>query len=132
MHFCIIFCVQKGLSLEWSFYTSEHSNTSHISFWIFNLNRKICCKKKGADYNRKQQLSGDTLYNLSVAKQLDIVDTVTKSILVRLSDKMMRLISLTGDPKVHVEVKDEKVSDTIEDTINYLVYLYCKYQEERK
>jgi len=89
-------------------------------------------EKKGADYNRKQQLSGDTLYNLSVAKQLDIVDTVTKSILVRLSDKMMRLISLTGDPKVHVEVKDEKVSDTIEDTINYLVYLYCKYQEERK
>ena len=89
-------------------------------------------EKKGADYNRKQQKDGDTLYNLSVAKQLDIVDTVTKSILVRLSDKMMRLVSLTGDPKVHAEVKDEKVSDTIEDSINYLVYLYCKYQEERK
>jgi hypothetical protein len=89
-------------------------------------------EKKGADYNRKQQKDGDTLYNLSVAKQLDIVDTVTKSILVRISDKMMRLISLTGDPTVHAEVKDEKVSDTIEDTINYLVYLYCKYQEEQK
>ena len=89
-------------------------------------------EKKGADYNRKQQKDGDTLYNLSVAKQLDIVDTVTKSILVRLSDKMMRLVSLTGDPKVNAEVKDEKVSDTIEDSINYLVYLYCKYQEERK
>jgi hypothetical protein len=89
-------------------------------------------EKKGADYNRKQQKDGDTLYNLSVAKQLDIVDSVTKSILVRISDKMMRLVSLTGDPKVNPEVKDEKVSDTIEDTINYLVYLYCKYQEERK
>ena len=89
-------------------------------------------EKKGADYNRKQQKDGDTLYNLSVAKQLDIVDTVTTSILVRISDKMMRLVSLTGDPKVNPEVKDETVSDTIEDTINYLVYLYCKYQEERK
>ena len=89
-------------------------------------------ERKGADYNRKQQKDGDTLYNLSVAKQLDIVDTVTKSILVRISDKMMRLVSLTGDPKVNPEVIDEKVSDTIEDTINYLVYLYCKYQEERK
>ena len=89
-------------------------------------------EKKGADYNRKQQNDGDTLYNLSVAKQLDIVDTVTKSILVRISDKMMRLISLTSNPNVTPEVKDEKVSDTIEDTINYLVYLYCKYQEERK
>ena len=89
-------------------------------------------EKKGADYNRKQQKDGDTLYNLSVAKQLDIVDSVTKSILVRLSDKMMRLVSLTSDPKVNAEVKDEKVSDTIEDSINYLVYLNCKYQEERK
>jgi len=89
-------------------------------------------EKKGADYNRKQQKDGDTLYNLSVAKQLDIVDTVTTSILVRISDKMMRLVSLTSDPKVNPEVKDEKISDTIEDTINYLVYLYCKYQEERK
>jgi len=26
-------------------------------------------EKKGADYNRKQQKDGDTLYNLSVAKQ---------------------------------------------------------------
>jgi len=89
-------------------------------------------EKKGADYNRKQQLTGDTLFNLTVAKQLGIVDTTTKSILVRISDKMMRLISLTSNPMEKAEVKNEKISDTIEDTINYLVYLYCKYQEARK
>ena len=105
---------------------------------VLSEHKRLCSnaydmvEKKGADYNRKQQKDGDTLYNLSVAKQLDIVDTVTKSILVRISDKMMRLISLTADPTVTRHVRDEKVSDTIEDTINYLVYLYCKYQEEQK
>ena len=89
-------------------------------------------EKKGADYNRKQQLTGDTLFNLTVAHQLGIVDSTTKSILVRISDKIMRLISLTGNPKEIAERKDERISDTIEDTINYLVYLYCKYQEARK
>ena len=89
-------------------------------------------EKKGADYNRKQQLTGDTLFNLTVAHQLGIVDSTTKSILVRISDKIMRLISLTSNPKEEAEIKDERISDTIEDTINYLVYLYCKYQEARK
>ena len=67
-----------------------------------------------------------------MAHQLGIVDSTTKSILVRISDKIMRLISLTSNPKEEAEIKDERISDTIEDTINYLVYLYCKYQEARK
>ena len=76
-------------------------------------------EKKGADYNRKQQLTGDTLFNLTVAHQLGIVDSTTKSILVRISDKIMRLISLTGNPKEIAEIKEERISETIEDTINY-------------
>jgi len=87
-------------------------------------------EKKGADYNRKQQNDGDTLFNLTVAQRLGIVDTTCQSILVRISDKMMRLVSLTSDPTVKPEITNEKVSDTIEDMINYLVYLSCKYKEE--
>ena len=87
-------------------------------------------EKKGADYNRKQQNEGDTLFNLTVAQRLGIVDTTCQSILVRISDKMMRLVSLTSDPTVKPEIINEKVSDTIEDMINYLVYLSCKYKEE--
>ena len=71
------------------------------------------------------------MFNLTVAKQLGIVDSVTQSILVRISDKLMRLVSLTSNPKEEPAVTTEKVQDTIEDSINYLVYLYCKYEEER-
>ena len=88
-------------------------------------------EKKGADYNRKQQNDGDTLFNLTVAKQLGIVDTTCQSILVRISDKMMRLVSLTSNPSVEPKVQDEKITDTIVDTINYLIYLSLMYSKER-
>lgn len=94
-------------------------------------NAKNIIETKGRDYNRKQQNNGDTLFNLTVAKQLGIVDSVTQSILVRISDKLMRLVSLTSNPREEPAVTTEKVQDTIEDSINYLVYLYCKYEEER-
>ena len=94
-------------------------------------NAKSIIETKGRDYNRKQQNNGDTLFNLTVAKQLGIVDSVTQSILVRISDKLMRLVSLTSNPREEPAVTTEKVQDTIEDSINYLVYLYCKYEEER-
>ena len=84
---------------------------------------------KGHDYNREQQKTGDTLFNLRVAKLLGINKSTTQGILTRLSDKFMRLISLTKDPNVEAAVKDESVKDTIKDTINYLVYLYLFYQE---
>ena len=105
---------------------------------VLSEHKRLCkeafdlVEKKGADYNRAQQLDGDTLFNLTVASHLGIVDSVTKSILVRISDKLMRLISLTGNPHEEVAVKDERIADTIEDTINYLVYLFCKYQEARE
>lgn len=105
---------------------------------ITKLHEDICnegrslIKTKGADYNREKQLSGDTLYNMRVAKQLGINETNTQGVLTRMSDKMMRLISLAKDPTVQNEVKDESVRDTIRDLINYSVYLYAFYEEERK
>lgn len=97
---------------------------------ICNKARSVI-KAKGQDYNRGQQ-EKDTLFNMSVAPLLGIVDNVPQGILVRLSDKFMRLISLTKDPGVNAAVKDESVKDTIEDSINYLVYLWIKYKEERE
>jgi hypothetical protein len=88
-------------------------------------------ESKGKDYNRIQQQAGDTLFNLSVCKHLGVTDSICQGILVRLSDKFMRLCSLTRDPKADAAIKEEKVEDTICDMINYLVYLSLKYQRER-
>jgi uncharacterized protein YajQ (UPF0234 family) len=93
---------------------------------------KSLVKMKGADYNREQQQSGDTLFNMRVSKLLGITDTTTQGVLTRLSDKFMRLISLTKNPKVQAQVKDESVRDTIVDAINYLTYLSLFYDEERQ
>ncbi len=103
---------------------------------VLKTHKELCdesrsiIEKKGHDYNLRQQHTGETLFNLKVAKLLGIVDTNTQSILVRMGDKMMRLISLTRDPSVTAEVKDESIRDTIEDLINYSCYLYIVYLEE--
>lgn len=86
-------------------------------------------KVKGADYNRQQQEGGDTLFNLKVSTLMGVTKTPTQSLLVRITDKIMRLVSLTSDPEINPEVKDESVKDTIKDTINYLIYLYIMYNE---
>lgn len=87
-------------------------------------------EKKGADYNREQQLAGDTLFNLKVAEVLGIVPTAERGILVRLSDKFMRLISLM-QPGVEAEVKDESVRDTVRDVHNYIDYALMIWEERR-
>lgn len=79
-------------------------------------------RRKGADYNRDQQEAGDTLFNLKVCEILGIVPSTEEGILVRLSDKLMRLISLTK-PGRDAVVKDESVLDTINDIHNYVDYL---------
>ena len=105
---------------------------------VIKKHQEICdeardiIEKKGHDYNLQQQNDGDTLFNLKVARILGVVDTDTQSILVRLGDKYMRLISLTKDPTIDPKVKDEKVRDTIKDMINYEVYLDVFYNEARK
>lgn len=87
--------------------------------------------KKGADYNKKQQAGGDTLFNMRVSTILGITDNPCQSVLVRLSDKFMRLNSLTANPKDNPQVKDESVEDTVKDIHNYLDYLLLFYQEIR-
>ncbi len=87
--------------------------------------------KKGHDYNREAQDTGDTLFNLRVAHLVGIVNNPCVGILVRLSDKFQRLNSLTKDPTVEPEVKGEAVRDTIRDIINYSIYLGIFYDEIR-
>lgn len=88
-------------------------------------------KKKGADYNRDQQNSGDTLYNLRVCEILGIVPSTEEGILVRLSDKLMRLISLTK-PGRKAAVSNESVEDTIADIHNYVDYLALFWLERQQ
>lgn len=87
-------------------------------------------EKKGHDYNFKQQLSGDTLFSLRVARILGIVERDTQSVLVRICDKVNRLISLEN-PDVSAKVKDEKVEDTVVDLINYVTYFYAFKLEQK-
>lgn len=84
---------------------------------------------KGADYNRDQQLAGDTLFNLRVCALLGIVPYPMTGILVRVCDKFMRLISLTKNPSRKPKVKQESVRDTIRNLHNYLDYLGLLYEE---
>lgn len=88
-------------------------------------------KQKGADYNRDQQEQGDTLFNLRVCEILGIVPVTESGILVRLSDKLMRLISLTK-PGREAAVKDESVLDTIADVHNYIDYLGLIWLQRRQ
>jgi hypothetical protein len=77
-------------------------------------------KSKGHDYNRKQQMDGDTLFNLQVCKLLGITPTAEHGILVRLSDKFMRLISLVDADPATV---GESFDDTVVDIHNYVDYV---------
>jgi hypothetical protein len=87
-------------------------------------------EKKGHDYNRVQQHAGDTLFNLRVAELLHIVPTAERGILVRLSDKFMRLISLM-DQGVEASVDDESLQDTVRDIHNYVDYALMLWEERR-
>lgn len=87
---------------------------------------------KGHDYNKQAQENGDTLANMRLAKNIGLAESYCQSTMIRLFDKMMRLQSLTKNPSLQPQVKDESVKNTILDSINYLVYLYIFYDEESK
>ena len=86
--------------------------------------------RKGHDYSRGQQHSGDTLFNLRVSELLGIVPTAERGILVRLSDKLMRLVSLMA-PGIDAEVRGESLRDTVRDIHNYVDYALQLWEERR-
>ena len=90
---------------------------------------EILCAK-GNDYNAAQQESGDTLFNLRVCAILGVVPSPVDGVLVRLSDKLMRLVSLTR-PGVIQKVKDESLEDTVLDFRNYADYVLALVKEAR-
>lgn len=86
---------------------------------------------KGNDYNSQQQKDGDTLFNLRICAILGIVESPIDGILVRMSDKLARLISLTR-PGTEQQVKDESIKDTVVDLCNYATYLLAMRVKERE
>lgn len=87
---------------------------------------------KGMDYNRQQQGEGDTLFNLRMCEVMGIVPTAEQGILVRLSDKLMRLISLMKTIETQPAIKDESLEDTVADIHNYVDYALLIFRTRQK
>lgn len=87
---------------------------------LFNLHKKLCdrgfelMKKKNHDYSK-----ADPLGNFFVAEALQAC-TAENGIIVRMSDKLSRLVSIL---EKGTQVESESVEDTIVDIINYSVLL---------
>lgn len=102
--------------------------TGHSLEAVQQLHKDLCAEalalvsKKGSDYNRTEQASGDTLANLKASARIGLVETPAHGVLVRLLDKIMRLKSLCR-PGEKPANADEKVRDTVVDIINYAVYV---------
>jgi len=79
--------------------------------------------KKNADYTAK----GEALANFRACEKLGLCDTGT-GILVRMIDKMMRLIAF--ERVGAFEVKSESIRDTCMDLSNYS-HIYDAYCRER-
>jgi len=84
-------------------------------------------KRKNSDYTAK----GEALANFHACEKLGLCDTGT-GILVRMIDKMMRLIAF--EKLGEFQVKSESVRDTCMDLSNYshIYYAYCQEKEEGK
>lgn len=70
---------------------------------------------------------GDPFDNFKMVEKLGIT-SVEKGILVRMTDKMSRIVNLL---EREGKVEDEKIEDTLLDLANYTVILKC-YLEHKK
>lgn len=88
----------------------------------------------------------DTMYGIMVAKNADYagttdpfanfmqvenlgISTAEKGILVRITDKLSRISNLL---ETEAQVKDEAITDTLQDMANYAVILKCLIEERSK
>lgn len=83
-------------------------------------------KKKNEDYADSAEVFG----NLLLCEDMDLCSKETGT-LVRVSDKLKRLVNLVGKGKTP-QVTDESVRDTVEDMINYLILLYAMCFERQR
>lgn len=78
---------------------------------------------KGEDYSGKE----DTLKNLKLAELMGLC-SAEAGILVRLSDKLMRLVGFVHNG--NFSVQDEKLLDTVVDVHNYIDLFYAVVKEK--
>ena len=80
--------------------------------------------KKNHDYSKGK----DALRNFKMVEVFNLTDAPT-GILVRLCDKFARVANLLN---TEAQVKDESVTDTIDDIINYCILLKACIAESKK
>ena len=81
-------------------------------------------QKKNNDYSKGQ----DALRNFKMVEVFQLTDPST-GILVRLCDKFARVCNLIHS---EAQVKDESVTDTIDDILNYCILLKACIAESKK
>ena len=82
------------------------------------------CKRKNADYAGDR----DPFYNFSLCESFKITDT-KRGMLVRMSDKFARICNLLD---TEAQVKDEAVTDTLQDLAVYSILLMLYIQREAR
>ena len=98
--------------------------------WL-DLHKRFCddaralSERKGHDYSGEE----DTLRNLKSCETAGLCSTET-GIMVRLSDKTNRLVTLLDVGEDGMQVKDESLKDTILDIVNYNILLYAVLVEK--
>lgn len=107
----------------------ENMQNSETNVLIDSLEKtfKACLdtvKKKNADYSGK---SVDPFKNFKNSIVVGV--SPEKAILVRLMDKMSRISSLIEN---NPEVKEEAITDTIDDAINYFAILKAYIQNGKE
>ena len=94
---------------------------------LLNIHDKLCAsawslmKRKNHDYSGGED-DQQAFLNFTRVESLGITDTTT-GFLVRMTDKISRLITFSKNGKF--EVADEALKDTIIDLINYSILLYA-------